>query len=142
MAERLTGIWCLAREADAAWDRERLLIVLLDARQQIVGVRDIPLTDLTAARLRRAFTSVRLAQARSLIAVHHHPDNRRRSRGRDAALAARLGRVAKEIGIPLFDHAIFSRGRYQSARPQPAHRIGSRPKRRREDRARLDPTSR
>ena len=107
-------IWRFVREPDAAWNRERLLIVVLNGKRRIGGVAEIPLTDLTAAYLRRALKNVRLVQARGLVALHHHPNASRRPVHSDAAIARRLEQIAAEIGVPLLDHLIFRRGRFRS----------------------------
>jgi DNA repair protein RadC len=102
------------REPNAAWERERLLIVVLNRQQQIMAAGEIPPAGVTAARLRAVFKGVRLTQAGGLIGVHNRPGANPRSLESDAAMMRRLKRLASEFGVPLIDHVVFSRGRYHS----------------------------
>ena len=105
-------VWRFARERDAAWERERLLIVVLDAKQQIIGVADVPLESLTAAGVRKVFKDIPLAEAAALVGVHHQPSTHPRPSKADEALMRRLKRVADQLGVRLLGYAVFWRGRY------------------------------
>ena len=91
-----------------------MLVVALNEQQQVVGMGEVPLSDVTAARLQRDVREMRLAQPVTFIAVHHQPKGQREPSTSDWILAERLRQAADEIGVQLLDYFVFSRGRYQS----------------------------
>jgi DNA repair protein RadC len=113
-AGRATGIWWFVRQDDGGWKRERLLIVVLDHQQQILGAGEAPPGTVSAARLRRILKGIPLAQAAGLISIHNQPRRRLRPPRSDAAIVACLRQAAEEIGVPLLDHAIFRGGHFHS----------------------------
>lgn len=112
---RAAGIWRFVREDRGAWDRERLLIVVLDQTQQIVGVGEVPAATVTAEEVRRILRGIALTRAAGFVSVHSQPAGSRSAK--DAAVLRRLKTIAKEIGVPLLDHVRFRRGRCDTMTP-------------------------
>ena len=111
-SRRSDGVWRFVRDDDAAWQRERLLIVVLNQQQAIASVREVPPGRRTIAGLRRVFRGTDFAQAAGLISIHYQPSAS--PLASDSAITMRLQAFAEELGVPLLDHLIFHRGRYDS----------------------------
>lgn len=105
-------IWRLALENKGAWERERLLIVLLDGRERVVGVGEVPAGGATSAHVRAILRDIPPGKAVGFISVHSQPGES--PPPNDTALVARLEAIAEEIGLPLLDHVRFRGGRCQS----------------------------
>lgn len=111
---RRSGLWPFIREEDAAWDRERLLIVLFDPKRKVIGVKELPPKGLSLVQLRNVF-SRSLPRASAFLCIHNRPRVNPGPSGTVRSITYRLKKLADAAGIQLLDHLIFSRGRYRSA---------------------------
>ena len=107
--ERAPGIWQYVLEDEGAWDCERLLIVVLDRRQRIIEVGEVPAAGVTTAHVRGIFQGIAPTRVAGFIGVHGGSQS-----VNDAAVVKRLQAIAGEIGVPLLDHVRFRRGRCSS----------------------------
>jgi len=111
---RGVDIWRFVREHEAAWERERLLIIVLNARQHVLGVGEVPLIGTPTERLRPLFRDVPMARAGAIIGLHNHPKTTRQSAKRDQAITQRLQQVADQLRLPLLGYLSFCRGQYRT----------------------------
>jgi len=102
------------REGDGAWQRERLLLVLLDAQRAVIGVAEVNPESLSATRLRPLLKNIPLAEAAALIGLHNRPSVSPRPSLNDHATTKRLARVAHELGVEFVDHLVFCKGHFHS----------------------------
>ncbi len=93
-------------------DREHLCVVLMNQKNEIVGVSTVSIGSLTAsvAHPREIFKVAILANCTSLIIVHNHPSGDPQPSKEDRALTARLLEAGKILGIPLVDSIIIGDG--------------------------------
>jgi len=93
-------------------DREHLCLVLLNQKNEIVGVSTISIGSLTAsvAHPREIFKVAILANCASIILAHNHPSGDPLPSQEDRALTARLKECGKLLGIPLVDSIIIGDG--------------------------------
>ena len=106
-----TDLWQFVRQADEEWERERLLLVMLDARRDVIGVAEVNPANLSAARLRPLLKNIPLTDATALIGLHNQPRLSPHPSLNDHATTKRLARVANELGVEFVDHLVFSKGR-------------------------------
>ena len=93
--------------------REHFLVLLLNARHEVIGRETISIGSLNASIVhpREVFKPAILASAASLVLVHNHPSGDPEPSEEDASISKRLVQVGELIGIGVLDHVIVaSRG--------------------------------
>ena len=93
--------------------REHFLVLLLNARHEVIGRETISIGSLNASIVhpREVFKPAILASAASLVLVHNHPSGDPEPSEEDASISKRLVQVGELIGIGVLDHVIIaSRG--------------------------------
>jgi DNA repair protein RadC len=92
-------------------DRERFYAVLVDVRQQIVGIDEVAIGDMTGVSVhpREAFRSAVLAGASAVIFAHNHPSGDPTPSDDDVNLTRHLATVGKVLGIPVLDHVVIGK---------------------------------
>jgi DNA repair protein RadC len=98
-------------------DREHFVILLLDQKNQVIGINTVSMGSLTASVVhpRECFKSAILANAAAIIGGHNHPSGDCQPSREDRALTTRLVEAGKLLGIALLDHIIIGgEGRYFS----------------------------
>jgi DNA repair protein RadC len=108
-------LWDAMKAEVAAWDRERLIVVLLDQANHIVAVEEVAVgpSAITSVPVRDILKSVILANAAGLICVHNHLGPPAPTE-EDARVTEQLRSACDLIGIPLLDHVIFGDDSYYS----------------------------
>src|SRR3989454_12604111 len=93
-------------------DREHLCLVLLNQKNEIVGVSTISIGSLTAsvAHPREIFKVAILANCASVIVAHNHPSGDPLPSKEDRALTARLVECGRILGISVIDSLIIGDG--------------------------------
>ena len=102
--------------ADA--DREMFVVILLNARQAIIGREVVSIGTLNQSLVhpREVFKSAIVKSAGSIVIVHNHPGGTTTPSCEDDAVTRRLVSAGKIIGIPILDHIIVGDNGYYSYR--------------------------
>jgi DNA repair protein RadC len=98
-------------------DREHFVILLLDQKNQVIGINTVSMGSLTASVVhpRECFKPAILSNAASLICGHNHPSGDCQPSREDRALTTRLVEAGKLLGIAVLDHIIIGgEGQYFS----------------------------
>ena len=93
--------------------REVFLVVLLNARHEIMARETISIGSLNASIVhpREVFKPAILASAASVVLVHNHPSGDPEPSEEDLSITKRLTDVGELVGIDVLDHVIIaSRG--------------------------------
>lgn len=98
--------------------RELFLIILLNVRNQIIGVEIISIGTLTATLVhpREVFFPAIRRKAHAIVAIHNHPSSHLAPSKEDYETTKQLIQASHIINIPLLDHLIISRDNYYSFR--------------------------
>ena len=98
------------------WDREKMVSILLNTRNNVLGIEEVSVGCLTSSIVhpRELFKSAILANATGLILVHNHPSGDPRPSQEDKELTVRLQEASKLIGLVFHDHIILGTDRYVS----------------------------
>ena len=96
--------------------REIFIAAYLDARNRLIGEREISRGSLVASLVHPREVlrpAIRLAAA-SMICVHNHPSGDPRYSAEDVAITSRLRQAGCTVGIELLDHVIVGESSYCS----------------------------
>jgi DNA repair protein RadC len=101
-------------------DREHFLIVLLSARNTVIGIETISVGSLNASIVhpREVYKPAIAQSAASLILAHNHPSGMTDPSDDDLALTRRLQQVGELVGIPVTDHLICAGSSFYSLKQQ------------------------
>lgn len=96
--------------------REHLILILLDARQQVTGLHTVSMGTLTASLVhpREVYQAAILGTAAAIIIAHNHPSGDPSPSQEDCQATKRLAQAGELLGIPLVDHVIVCAGGYYS----------------------------
>jgi DNA repair protein RadC len=91
-------------------DREQFCIVLLNSKNQIIGINIVSTGDLASATVhpREVLKPAILANASSMILCHNHPSGDLTPSSEDIAVTKRIVKAAKIMGITIHEHLIIS----------------------------------
>lgn len=92
-------------------DREFFVVVLLNARHEVVGVETVSVGSLNASIVhpREVFKPALVASAASVVLVHNHPSGNPEPSEEDLAITKRLVGAGELLGIGVLDHIIIAR---------------------------------
>ena len=100
--------------------QERLGVVLLDARQRVIGEREVYI-----GQHNRVYGAPRwilkhaiVEDAAAIIIFHNHPSGDPEPSPEDSALTAHMKTVCVAMGVELLDHIVIGRKRYYSYREE------------------------
>lgn len=93
-------------------DREHFVAVLLDRKNQVIGLHTVSIGSLTASIVhpREVFKIAILANSAAVIFGHNHPSGDPQPSQEDRALTARLVEAGKLLGIDVIDHTVIGDG--------------------------------
>jgi DNA repair protein RadC len=99
-------------------DQESFLVILLDARQNIIDTKVAAVGSLAQVDVhpREVFRDAVRLRAHSMIVSHNHPSGEAEPSPADIELTHRLAEAGRLAGIPVLDHLIVARGRDGSLR--------------------------
>ncbi|MGN7457492.1 JAB domain-containing protein [Paenibacillus pasadenensis] len=99
-------------------DREHFVILLMDTKNQIVGIQTVSTGTLNQALVhpREVFKAAILANASGIICAHNHPSGVLEPSIEDLTVTKRLVEAGELIGIEVMDHIIVSEDSYHSMR--------------------------
>lgn len=91
-------------------DREIFCIVVLDARNQVIGVNTVSIGSVSASIVhpRETFRPAILMGASSLILAHCHPSGNPEPSKDDIELTRRLIKAGEILGIEVLDHIVIA----------------------------------
>ena len=101
----------------ATSDREHMVVVFLDTKNQPIGQHTVSIGTLNATLVepREVFKVVLLANANSIILAHNHPSGSLTPSSDDNAVTQRIARAGVLLNIKLLDHVILAPdGRFYS----------------------------
>jgi DNA repair protein RadC len=93
--------------------REHFLVLLLNARHEVMGQETVSVGSLNASIVhpREVFRTAVLASAASIVLVHNHPSGDPEPSEEDLSITKRLVEAGELLGIGVLDHVIVaSRG--------------------------------
>ena len=96
--------------------KEHFLILLLDTRNQLIGVTTVSIGSLDSSIVhpREVFKEATTASAASVILVHNHPSGDPQPSKEDIELTKRLAKAGEIMGIDVVDHIIVCGENYLS----------------------------
>ncbi len=98
-------------------DREHFVVMLLDQKNQVIGLHTVSIGSLTASIVapREVFKVAILANCANILIAHNHPSGDCQPSREDRAITQRLKEAGALLGINLLDHVIVGgEGRYFS----------------------------
>lgn len=90
-------------------DREHLKTVLLNTRNEVLGIRDIYVGNVNSsiARPSEIFRPAVRENCPGIIVVHNHPSGDPTPSGQDVTITRQLARAGEILGIEMLDHVII-----------------------------------
>jgi DNA repair protein RadC len=100
----------LVREYLFNVDREHFVVVLLNGRNECIGVNTVSIGGLgeSLAHPREVFKPAILAGAAAVVLGHNHPSGDPDPSTADVATTRRLKQAGEVLGIPVLDHVIVA----------------------------------
>jgi DNA repair protein RadC len=101
----------------AGVDREHFVVLMLDQKNQVIGIHTVSMGSLTASVVhpRETFKAAILANAAAIVCGHNHPSGDVQPSMEDRAITRRLADAGTLLGINVVDHIIIgSAGTYFS----------------------------
>jgi len=97
-------------------DREIFCIVVLDARNQVIGINTVSIGSVSASIVhpRETFRPAIMMGASSIILAHCHPSGDPSPSKDDIELTRRLVKAGEILGIEVLDHLIIGDSRFLS----------------------------
>ena len=91
-------------------DREQFCVIMLNAKNQIIGVNIVSVGSLTSATVgpMEVLKPAILANASALILVHNHPSNELTPSDSDIHITRKIIRAAETMAIQVHEHLIIS----------------------------------
>ena len=90
-------------------DQEHLRVLLLNTRNEVLGIQEIYVGNVNSSVLRASevFSPAVQANAPSIIVVHNHPSGDSAPRSQDVDITKELISAGKLLGIELLDHVVL-----------------------------------
>ncbi len=104
------------------WTREHFLVVLLDARNGVVGIETVSVGSLTASIVhpREVFKPAVIASVAGIVIGHNHPSGDPEPSPEDLSITKRLVNAGELLGIEVHDHIVFTERSFVSLRERGA----------------------
>ncbi|WP_352420126.1 DNA repair protein RadC [Proteiniborus sp.] len=96
--------------------KEHFKIVMLDTKNQVIGIEDISIGSLNSSIVhpREVFKEAIARSSASIILVHNHPSGDPTPSKEDIAITRRLAEGGDILGIKVLDHIIIGNNRFLS----------------------------
>jgi DNA repair protein RadC len=98
-------------------DREHFVILMLDQKNQVIGINTVSIGSLTASVVhpREVYKPLILSNAAAVILGHNHPSGDPQPSKEDRAITQRLKEAGALLGINVLDHLVIgAEGQYFS----------------------------
>jgi DNA repair protein RadC len=91
--------------------REVFLVLLLNARHEVIGVETVSVGSLNASIVhpREVFKPAIVQSAASIVLAHNHPSGDAEPSEEDLSITKRLGQAGELLGIAVLDHVIIAK---------------------------------
>ncbi len=98
--------------------QEHVRVVMLNARNQVIGIREIYQGSVHTAQVRigELFRDAVAATANAIVVVHNHPSGDPTPSSADIVMTKSLEEAGKMLNIDVADHLVIAGGRYVSMR--------------------------
>ena len=109
--------YSVLQEFLADTDREHFVILMLDQKNQVIGINTVSVGSLTASIVhpREVYKPLILSNAAAVILGHNHPSGDPQPSHEDRAITQRLKEAGALLGINVLDHLVIGAdGRYFS----------------------------
>ena len=119
----------VAHQAIGNEDREVFVTIILDVRNQVLGINTVSIGTLNVSLVgpREVFKPAIVMGAASIIIAHNHPSADLSHSKEDMEITHRLQKAGELLGIELLDSLIFSTTDYMSFKEQdlllPKHKV-------------------
>jgi len=99
-------------------DREHLIVILLNAKSDIIGINTVAIGGLntTYVPMREVLKPALLANASAIIVAHNHPSGDPTPSPEDVSITRRIVDAGNLLGIDVLDHVVCGEGRWVSLR--------------------------
>jgi DNA repair protein RadC len=99
----------LLRGRMAHLDRERFVVLLLNAKNAVMETHTVSIGTLTSSLVhpREVFKPAVQASAAGLILAHNHPSGKSAPSREDRDVTRRIARAGKTMGIEVLDHLVI-----------------------------------
>ena len=99
----------LLRGRMACLDRERFVVVLLDAKNAVIGIHTVSVGTLSSSlgHPREVFKPAIQASAAGLVVAHNHPSGKTEPSREDRDVTERIVEAGKTLGIEVLDHLVI-----------------------------------
>lgn len=99
-------------------DREHFMVILLNARNQVIGKEVVSVGSLDASIVhpREVFRDSIRRNAKSIVLAHNHPSGDPTPSDEDIEVTGRLREAGTVLGISVVDHVVVGRSSYVSLR--------------------------
>lgn len=97
-------------------DREKLLVVCLDTKNQPINISTVSVGTLNSSLVhpREIFKTAILSNSNQIILAHNHPSGISAPSSEDKAMTNRISKAGEILGIELIDHVIVGNDEYFS----------------------------
>ena len=118
-------VYQLVKDELANSDREKLLSIMLNTDNGLIGVEEVSIGTLDSAIAvpREIFKSAILANAMSIILCHNHPSGSLKPSSYDYDITKAAVDAGKVIGIKVHDHVLVSHEGFKSLREEGSAKI-------------------
>lgn len=101
-----------------ALEREELRVMLLDAKNVVIGERTVYRGNLAGSSVRvgEVYRDAVRACAAAVIVAHNHPSGDPSPSAEDVRITAELAEAGRLLDIDMLDHLVIGRGRWSSLR--------------------------
>lgn len=98
-------VWACLKEAD----RENFLVLLLDTKNQVIGINTVSVGILDSALVhpREVFKAAIIANSTAILLAHNHPSGDPTPSLEDRRVTQRLQEAGQNLGIEVMDHIIL-----------------------------------
>jgi len=99
-------------------DREKFVVMILDAKHRAIAINVVSVGSLTASivHARELFRPVLMLPPAAIILAHNHPSGDANPSSEDVELTRRLRHAGELLGIPVLDHVILGDKTHYSSR--------------------------
>lgn len=98
------------------WDKETFVVFCLNTKNRIISREIVSVGILNQLILhpREIFRTAIIRNAKSIVVAHNHPSGDLEPSKEDIETTKELKKCGEILGIPLLDHVIVTRERYES----------------------------
>ena len=103
-------------ESQGQPDREQFCVILLNTKNEIIGLNNVSTGDLSSAKVhqREVLKPAKLSNSAAMILSHNHPSGDPSPSQQDMEITHRLNKSGQIIGIKMVDHIIIGDNKYFS----------------------------